>query len=455
MNLKSLEQAFSARQPELLADWAAFLRFPSISAVPAHQQDCVDCAGWLVDRLARHVFSAELVKTRTKPFVFAERRGKASSPTVLIYGHYDVQPVDPLGAWTTPPFEPAWRGDRLFARGAQDNKGQVFYTLAAIESLIAAQALDVNLKVLIEGEEEYSSTGLAESLDAWKDRLQADILMVHDTCTVQSGAPTIIMGLRGIVDISARLTGADHDLHSGVHGGLAPNAAQGMAQLVASLFEAGGRVAVPGFYDAVAPATERDMQLASTVPFDPAAYRQQTGTSPDGGMRDLPPCVRVGFLPSLDINGLHAGYGGSGMKTIIPSEAILKLTARLVPDQDPMAVLEALSAHLVLHTPPGMRLVLEERRVGGPGFRLDSTAAHVKKAQAVLSEVDPGRPVAFLWEGASIPIVARLAKVSKAAPLLVGFGNEADRIHAPDESFSLAQFKSGFLYVGLMLQQFS
>lgn len=452
MNRATLELEFERRRERIVADWEAFLRFPSVSADPARQQDCVDCAEWLAARLQRHGFSAELAPTGTKPFVFAERAGKPERPTVLFYGHYDVQPVDPLTAWTTPPFEPTWRGDRLFARGAQDNKGQVFYTLAAIESLIANDALDVNLKVLIEGEEEYSSGGLDKALESWRDRLQADILMVHDTCMVQSGAPTIIMGLRGIVYLNAQLNGTDHDLHSGVHGGLAPNAAQGVAQLAASLFDAGGHVAVPGFYDGVIPPSSRESQLAAAVPFDKDAYRQQTGTTPDGGRRELPPYERVGFLPSLDVNGIHSGYGGSGMKTIIPANAELKLTARLVPGQDPQGVLDALTAHLFRQTPPGMRLTLTDSGIGGPGFRLDPDAVAVRTAQGALSEIHPDQPVAFLWEGASIPIVARLAEVSGATPLLVGFGLEADRIHAPDESFSLSQFRSGFLYTALFLQ---
>jgi len=452
VNIAALEMQFERCRKQIVADWEAFLRFPSVSADPARQQDCLDCAEWLAARLRRHGFSAELAQTGTKPFIFAERAGKPDRPTLLFYGHYDVQPVDPLASWTTPPFEPTWRGDRLFARGAQDNKGQVFYTLAAIETLIEGGALDVNLKALIEGEEECSSGGLNCVLESWRERLEADILMVHDTCMVQSGAPTIIMGLRGIVHLSAQLNGTDHDLHSGVHGGLAPNAAQGVAQLAASLFATDGRIAVPGFYDGVIPPSARESQLAAAVPFDAEAYRRQTGTTPDGGIRDLPPFDRVGFLPSLDINGIHSGYGGSGMKTIIPATAALKLTARLVPGQNPQSVLDAITAHLFRNTPAGMRLTLSDSGIGGPGFRLDPDAAAVRTAQGALATVCPGQAVAFLWEGASIPIVARLAEVSGATPLLVGFGLEADRIHAPDESFSLAQFKSGFLYTGMFLQ---
>jgi len=454
LNLKELENEFDQRETTIIEDWMDLVRFPSIGTDPVHRQDCASCAEWIAGRLRRHGFRCELVPTGSLPFVFAERAGKPGKPTVLFYGHYDVQPADPLDAWTSPPFEPQWRNGRLYARGAQDNKGQLFYALAAIETLIAADALDVGLKILIEGEEECGSGGLNGAMDAWSGRLKADILMVDDVLTVPSGAPTIVMGLRGIAHLSAELHGAGHDLHSGIHGGLAPNAAQGIARIAASLFDDDGRVAVPGFYDGVVPASRREAELAGAIPFDPEAYRLQTGATPDGGIRGVPPVERVGFLPSLDINGIHSGYGGSGMKTIIPAAAVLKLTARLAPGQTPQAVLDAVAAHLERHTPAGMRLVITDRGIGGPGFRLDPDSDAVMKAQAVLAAVCPSKPVAFLWEGASIPIVARLAEVSGASPLLAGFGHETDRIHAPDESFSLAQFKSGFLYAALFLQQF-
>ncbi len=454
MNLNTLEHEFARREKQITVDWMELLRYPSIGTDPAHQKDCMACAEWIAARLRRCGFRVELTATDGNPFVFAERAVQPDRPTVLFYGHYDVQPVDPVEAWTSPPFVPEWREGRLYARGAQDNKGQLFYTLAAIETLIDHDAMDLNLKILIEGEEECGSHALSAALDQWHPRLQSDILLVHDVLTVPSGAPTIIMGLRGLVHLNTELTGSDHDLHSGIHGGLAPNAAQGMAQLTASLFDANGRVAVPGFYAGITAPSPRETQLASAVPFDTHAYHRQTGTSPDGGIRRAPPFERVGFLPSLDINGIHAGYGGNGMKTIIPAAAQLKLTARLVPGQDPEAVLDAISAHLFRNTPPGMRLTVTDRGVGGPGFRLDPESKTVKMASTVLSTIRPDQPVVFLWEGASIPIVAHLADVVGAAPLLVGFGHESDRIHAPDESFSMTQFKTGFLYTALLLQQF-
>ena len=451
MNKAELESVFAREQKRIISEWQTFLKFPSISADPLYNKNCRECAEWLVGHLAKMGFTSRLLETSAKPCVFAERPGRPDKPTVLFYGHYDVQPIDPESAWETPPFAPTLRNGRLYARGAEDNKGQVFYTLKALQTLIENDALDATVKVIIEGEEEYGSAGLTESMEEWAELLQTDILMVHDTGTVRAGNPTIVMGLRGIVHLTVELEGPDHDLHSGVHGGLAPNPAQGMIELLNGMFDANGGVAVAGFYDGVRAPTAEELNLATRTPFDTAEYRSLVGTSPDGGENGKQPAERVGFLPSLDINGVHSGYGGAGMKTIIPSRAIAKLSARLVPDQDPAAILETLTGHLYHHVPKGMRLTISDQGVGGPGFRLSLESPLVQKAQTALEALDSGR-VAYLWEGASIPIVTGLSAVSGAEPLLVGFGHEEDRIHAPNESFSIEQFKSGYLYAALMLQ---
>jgi acetylornithine deacetylase/succinyl-diaminopimelate desuccinylase-like protein len=454
MNKKKLESIFKEKQDEFIEGWKDFLKFPSISADSHHNSDCRNCAEWLSNHLQEIGFSSELLENSSpKPVVYAERQGVEGSPVILFYGHYDVQPVDPESAWKTPPFAPELRDGRLYARGAQDNKGQVFYTLKAIEALIANGTQLPTIKIIIEGEEECSSGGISGSLDEWSDRLQADILMVHDPGTVRSGNPTITMGLRGIAHISVELRGPDHDLHSGVHGGIAPNPAQGIAELVAGLFNTDGSVAVAGFYDKVRQPTEHERKLAAATPFDNDMYKRMVGTEPYGGQHSIPAVERVGFMPSLDINGIHSGYGGEGMKTVIPSGAIAKISIRLVPDQDPEAVLDAVSNHLYRHVPQGMRLTTADRRVGGPGFRLDPDSEPIKRAYKALDELSDA-PVAFLWVGASVPIVTALAAASGAIPLIVGFGHEDDRIHAPNESFSIEQFKSGFLYAALLLQNF-
>lgn len=454
MELNLIEQLFRNNQRSILQDWERLLRFKTIGTESAYQQDCIDCAQWLSHRLASHGFNANVVETDNQPFVFAERYVGDDRPVILFYGHYDVQPVDPLTQWISPPFDPQWREGRLYGRGAQDNKGQLFYTLCAMEALIAANKLDLNIKVLIEGEEESGSKSLNHVLGKWEDRLKADVIMVHDTLTVASGAPTLVMGLRGIVNLNVEVHGASHDLHSGLHGGLAPNAAQGAAQLIASLFNQDGGVNIEGFYDGVQPPDDNEKKLACSLPFDRKAYEQQAGTSPEGGIRSAQPFERVGFLPSLDINGFHSGYGGDGMKTIIPSTAQIKITARLVAGQEPEDILNAIVAHLYRHLPPGLRLTITDKGVGGSGLRLDPTCTTVLKSRHALETVCPDQAVAFLWEGASIPIVARLCAISGGTPILTGFGHETDRIHAPNESFSLEQFKKGYLYTAQFLQSF-
>ena len=452
VDLSSLTRAFEDGRERYLAEWSDFLRFPSISAEPAHAGDCVRCADWLTDHLGRIGFAAERLDTPGRPVVYGVREGKPGRPVVLFYGHYDVQPVDPLADWTTPPFEPALRGDRLYARGAQDNKGQVFYVVKALEHLLAANALDATVKVLIEGEEENGSGGLGAMIPRWGDRLKSDILMVCDTGGVDSGAPTVTMGLRGIVFVDFALDGPDHDLHSGVHGGLAPNPALGMAQVLAGLHRADGSVAVDGFYDGVQPPTDRERALANRNPVDAAAYRRDTGADPVAGEAAYTPRERVGFRPTLEVNGVHSGYGGPGTKTIIPAAAEAKLSARLVPGQDPKDTLGAILRHLERHVPRGLRLRIRETQMAGPGFRLDADSPLVARADAVLRRIS-GRDTAFLWEGASVPIVSALAAATGAEPLLVGFGLEADRIHAPNESFSIDQFRSGFLYAAAFLSE--
>ncbi len=453
MKKQTLETILEQNQSQYINDWKTLLEFPSISADPNHNNDCHDCADWLVTHLIQMGFSAELLQTKTKPCVYAKRDGDPDKPTILYYGHYDVQPVDPESEWDTPPFEPTMRNDRLYARGAQDNKGQVFYTLKAIETLIQNNTQLPTIKIILEGEEEYGSTALSNNLENWKARLQADILMVHDTCTIRSGNPTITMGLRGIIALCIDLKGANHDLHSGLHGGLAPNPAQGMAQLVAGLYNQDGSVAVENFYNKITQPTAKEQKLAAQVPFDAKEYQSMVGTTPDGGQKNISATERVGFQPSLDINGIHSGYGGDGMKTVIAAKASAKLSARLVPNQDPATVLEAIIKHLNNNTPKGMQLTITEQTIGGPGLRINPESApikHAKKALAQLSE----KPVAFLWEGASIPIVTDLAITAGATPLLVGFGHEDDHIHAPNESFSIKQFKTGYLYTALALQIF-
>jgi len=454
MNKALLEEHFDANCRRYLSEWQTLLTFPSISTDPAHDGDCTECAAWLAAHLRAAGLHAELLETPTKPVVFAAKPGKPGKPVVLLYGHYDVQPVDPLDAWQTPPFDPKLRDGRLYARGAEDNKGQFFYALKAIELLLELNRLECGIKIVLEGEEESGSGGISAMLSSWQERLAADVLMVTDTNRDASGAPAIIMGLRGIVHLTVTLSGPLHDLHSGVHGGLAPNPAREMAALIASLHGADGGIAVRGFLQGILDPSAKERELLAAADFDASRYQRETGVPPSAGETRFLPTERVGFRPSIDVNGIHAGYGGKGAKTIIPSRATAKLTARLVPSQDPTACLEAIIRHLEQNAPEGLDLAIDESGVHGPGFRLDPGSALVAQARNVL-EAAAGRPATLLWSGASIPVISALSAISGAEPLLAGFADEEDLAHAPNESFSIEQFKTGFLYVAMMLSALS
>jgi len=452
MNLATLQADFARHQDRFILEWQDFLRFPSVSTNPERAGDCARCAEWLSTHLAAMGFSVRIIPTRAHPLVFAERNGKAGRPTVLFYGHYDVQPEDPVALWKTPPFDPTLINGRLYARGAQDNKGQLFSALKAIESLIRADALDCTLKILIEGDEETGDMAVIPVLHAEKTALRADLVMAADTSAVSSGAPTITMGLRGLVHLTAVVSGPDHDLHSGVHGGRIPNPANALCRMVASLHHADNRVAVAGFYDGITEPTDEERQLANAQPLDPGWYQSVTGMQPVGGETQYTPVERSGFRPAIDLNGIHSGYGGAGSKTIIPASAMTKLSARLVPGQNPEHILELIVHHLESQLPAGLTLTITEKGAGAAAVRTQLHSKAVATARKALAEISP-LPTAFLWEGASIPILAHLPALAGGEALLVGFGSEEDNIHAPNESYSLAQFQMGYLYTGLFLSR--
>lgn len=449
------QKAYDENRERFLNDWKELLRFPSISADPAYDKDCQTCAQWLLEHLGGMGMTTELIPTTGKPLVYAEYKGKPGHPTVLYYGHYDVQPVDPLELWDSKPFEPEVRGDRLYARGAQDNKGQTVYVLKALETLIKNDALNCTVRLFLEGEEETGSYGITDAIESLHEsgKLVGDVLMVCDTGAVSAGVPTITMGLRGIVYLQATLDGISHDLHSGSHGGMVKNPATELARLVGTLHDETGRIAVKDFYEGVGDISPEDRQLANAAPFSADEYAEQIGVAPVGGESEFSAVERKGFRPTIEVNGFHSGYGGPGSKTIIPDSAFVKISSRLVGQQDPQKSLERIEAHLKAHAPEGLNLTIADKGVGGPALMLSSQSPIIQKANEVLQELSEHETV-FSWEGGSIPVVSSLARVAGAEPLLVGFGLDEDRIHAPNESFSLKQFELGFLYATMILSRF-
>ena len=420
-------------------EYFELLAFPSIGADPNHLRDCVQCATWLKKWLEGTGAEVRLESAGfAPPVVVAELKGNPDRPTVLFYGHYDVQPPDPLDQWKTDPFVPTVVGERVYARGAQDDKGQFFAFFCGMRTLAPEERPP--MKIVLDGQEESGSVALSALAPEMRRRLAADVMLVCDTSAAAGLRPAIVAGLRGVNHFTVRLTAANRDLHSGEYGGIAPNAAQGMAELMASLHAADGGIAVEGFCAGVEPPTDEEVRAAEAGMASVDAYRADIGTEPSGGQAGRSLVERNCFSPTIEVNGIHSGYGGPGSKTVIPCEAIAKLSTRLVPGQSPVHAYEAVKAHLEARCPEGMKVELSELTGYAAGFRLPLASPLFRIAEDVLGEMDP-RGAVFQWDGASIPIVSTLREVSGAAPLLVGWGQPEDCIHSPNESYSLRQFQ--------------
>lgn len=387
---------FEKHKDRFLLEWKKLLSFKSISTDPAFHEECLRCATWLTEHLQSLGMHAEQWTSESKPLVYGELLGNPGKQVVLFYGHYDVQPVDPLDLWDNDPFTPTLLDGRMYARGAQDNKGQLFYFLKALEAL---RALGVDLptvKILIEGEEESGSEAMHAGLDGWHEKLKSDVLVVCDTGMLARNVPTITMGLRGIAAIQVQVHGAQSDLHSGVYGGMVLNPNQALAQLLASAYAKDGSVAIPGFYDDVTGVPEADREMALKAPFDPQHVEAALGVPLAGGECALPPLIRRGFRPTLEINGIGGGYQGVGGKTVIPKYAMAKLTTRLVAGQDPDRVIDLVSNYFISRAPNGVRVEVAERSVGGPALRLSTESPLIKTVSKAIHRALDHDPVFYV-----------------------------------------------------------
>ena len=433
-------------EDKVLSEYFELLRYESVGADPSHLRDCVSCASWLRKWLGALGFSAELVYPKQEPggalpppVVFAERKGGEAAATVLVYGHYDVQPADPVSEWDTPPFEPTMKDGRVYCRGANDDKGQTFALLCGMRDYLAAEGPKLNIKIVLDGQEESGSGALMALAPEMRRRLAADVLLVCDTSAAPSMRPAIVAGLRGVAHFTLRLTGPNRDLHSGEYGGIAPNPAQGMAELLASLHHPDGSIAVAGFRDGIEPPTHEETSAAEAGTPSEEECAADIGCETAGGQMGKTIAQRVSFEPTIEVNGIHAGYGGPGAKTVIPCEAVAKISMRLVPGQSPRGAFAAVRTHLDDRCPKGMKVSFEDVNHGTPAFRLPLASPVFRLASHVLSEMD-GRGALFQWDGASIPVLSVLREASGAAPLVVGWGQAQDRIHSPNESYSVEQF---------------
>ena len=456
------ETEFNTSKAEFIDGWKSLLRFKSVSTDSVFSADCQQCASWLRSQIDAFSgltgpadgvsITTELIPTPGKPIVFAEIKVRdPKAKTTLFYGHYDVQPCDPINLWESDPFDPTEKNGRLYARGAQDNKGQLWFFLSAVKSVLKAKRLDTNLKIIIEGEEECGSSGITAVLDSLAPRLKADTLLVCDTGTLDEKVGAITMGLRGMCHLEVKLTGANKDLHSGVHGGLVQNPAVELAKMIGAIHDEGGAVKVPGFYDDIIPIGKTDQTLVNNFPMTADDYLALVGVAPTGGEKKYSMAERRGLRPTIEVNGITSGYQGEGSKTIIPSNASVKFSCRLVVGQDPEKILHSFEGFLRSIAPKALKFEVMHGHASGGALRVSADSDEVRSAAAILSQITDGRPPLYIWEGASIPLIASLATVSGAVPLMVGFGLEEDNIHAPNESFMFEQFRKGFLFCALNL----
>jgi acetylornithine deacetylase/succinyl-diaminopimelate desuccinylase-like protein len=437
-----LEAYLDASRERGLASYLEFLRIPSISSLPEHAADCRTAAEWVAGQLrAIGVEHVTVSETGGHPIVYGDWLHAPGRPTVVVYGHYDVQPVDPIEEWETPPFEPFIRGDRIVGRGAADDKGQIHIHLRAAEALLATRGrLPINLKFVFEGEEEASSVHLDPWLAKNRDRLAADLAVISDTGFFDGNLPAITIGLRGLQYIQIDVTGPSLDLHSGSYGGTVQNPANALATIIARLKDPDGRIAVPGFYDDVVPLTDADRAAFAALPFDEEAYRASLGVPELVGEAGFTTLERRGARPTLDVNGLWGGFTGEGSKTIIPAHAHAKVSCRLVANQDPDRIFELLRAYILEVAPPGVRVDI--RNLGGGRPSLTPIDHPATQAAARAIEATFGREPLFIREGGSIPICASLGTILGLPVVLLGFSPPDDNAHAPNESMSLSNYET-------------
>jgi len=445
------EEYIAAHRDDFESRLFEVLRFPSVSAVESHRSDIRHTAEWFRNLFTDIGLHAELIESDGHPIVFAEYtppNATEETPTIMAYGHYDVQPPDPLDLWLSPPFEPTIRDGNVYARGATDNKGQFLTHAFAIESILKTQgSLPYRVKFVVEGEEESTgSRSLNQFLhtDAGKQKLACDCIVVSDTSQFAPGLPTITYGLRGILACELFLTGPNRDLHSGTFGGSVFNPATALTKILSQFTDENGVVQIPQFYDDVLPLTDRERSQFAALPFDEAEYFGKIGLEIGFGEKGYSTVERRCARPTFDINGITSGYQGEGTKTIIPSKASAKFTCRLVPNQDPAKIAEAVRSYVAALIPPGITWGLSIQH-GAAGMSLDLDKSKFVEPMAKALEKTFDKAPVFTREGGSIPIVAEFNHVLGADVLLVGWGQDDDALHSPNEKFSLDGFHKGIL----------
>jgi len=440
--MNSWKEYQNLHQERFLEELLELLRIPSVSARSENKSHMHKCAELVQKRLKEAgADRTEIFQTPGHPIVFAEKTIDASRPTVLVYGHYDVQPADPLDLWTTPPFEPTIRDGKIFARGACDDKGQFYMHVKALEIMTATGTLPVNIKFLIEGEEEVGSSHLADFVKSNKSLLQADVILISDTSMLSMDTPSIDVGVRGLSYIEVEVTGPNRDLHSGVYGGAVANPATLLAKMIASCHDENNRITLPGFYDDVLESSAEERTKMAAAPFDEDEYKKDLGIPAVWGEKGYSTHERTGIRPTLEVNGIWGGYTGEGSKTVLPSKAYAKISCRLVPNQTSKKITEKMIAYFQSIAPQGVTVKATEHHGGEPYLTPIDSHAYRSAAKAIAQTF--GKEPIPVRGGGSIPICALFEKELGLKIVFMGFGLDSDNLHSPNEKYDLFNFFKG------------
>ena len=450
----TIQAYIESNKDRFLQELFELIRIPSISSQKEHKEDMVNAAEyWKRAIRGAGADKAEVISTKGNPVVYGEKTIDPSLPTVLVYGHYDVMPVDPVSLWESLPFEPEVRNGKIYARGADDDKGQAFMHAKAFEFMVKTDTLPCNVKFMIEGEEEIGSPSLAAFCMENKELLKSDIILASDTSMISLDCPSITVGLRGLAYMQVELTGPDHDLHSGLFGGAVANPANVLTKMIASLMDDDGKITIPGFYDDVQVISEEERKLMAKAPFDEEAYKKAIDVEAVSGEKGYTTRERTGIRPSLDVNGIWSGYTQEGSKTVLPSKAYAKISMRLVPDQKHEKIAELFEKHFISIAPETVTVKVKELH-GGQAY-VSPIDINGYRAASKAMEATFGKVPVPVRSGGSIPIISTFEQILGVKSILMGFGLESDAIHSPNENYPLDNFFKGIETIPYFFKYFA
>ena len=451
--MSEINAYIQSNKDRFLNELLELLRIPSVSADPKYKNDVLRTAEAVKEKLiAAGADNVEVCQTAGYPIVYGEKMINPSLPTVLVYGHYDVQPADPINLWTSPPFEPVIKNDKIYARGACDDKGQMYMHVKAFETMMRTNTLACNIKFMIEGEEEVGSSNLGIFVKENKEKLKADVVLISDTSIIDNKVPSISVGLRGLSYMEVEVTGPNRDLHSGVYGGAVANPINILCEMIASLKDKNGKITIPGFYKDVQLVSKKDRAEMAKAPFNRKAYLKDLGIADTKGEKGYSIMEQTSIRPTLDVNGIWGGYTGEGAKTVLPSKAYAKISMRLVPNQSSEKISKLFEKHFRKIAPKAVKVKVSYHHGGEPVLTPTDSVAYLAASKAMKETFDK-QPIPVRG-GGSIPIVALFAKELKVKSVLMGFGLDSDNIHSPDEHYGIFNYFKGIETIPLFYKNY-